>query len=221
MYDHRVYRLARSLSVCKFTALGILTAIKQLIPDPSGLTPQDVADVIGWQGEPVELSRGLQEAGIFCKPPTATRVLPGFEAMQELAGPNTNKPKPAKPAKPKKNPLATTPEFEEFWRYYPRKIAKTEAYPAYERAIARLIEMGDQAPHDTLLEAVRLHADAMVGTSLRFVPRPTTWLNQGRWTDVPEHTAAAVDRREAAPVNRRAEAMERMRVKFGGDKKTG
>lgn len=61
--------------------------------------------------------------------------------------------------------------FEKWWAAYPRKEAKGRA----ERAYAKALELADSA---TLLDAL----NRSWGTK-KWIPHPTTWLNDKRWLD--------------------------------------
>lgn len=80
---------------------------------------------------------------------------------------------------PKKN--GYSPEFEEFWRVYPRGEAKKAAYEAYQKAVKQ------GATSETILQAIFRQAPKM---KLRpeYIPYAQKWLNQGRYEDrdVPE-----------------------------------
>lgn len=77
------------------------------------------------------------------------------------------------------------PGFAEFWTAYPRKAAKAKALAAYAKAIRSGVTV------EQLIEAIkaqRLPEKAANG-EMQYVPHPSTWLNQERWTDLPEHVA--------------------------------
>ena len=77
--------------------------------------------------------------------------------------------------------LKYTAEFEAWWAAYPRKSGKVAAFEAYKRAKKKI---GPGAP-EKLASAVASLSKAMAGKEERFIPHPTTWLNQGRWDDEP------------------------------------
>lgn len=77
--------------------------------------------------------------------------------------------------------LKYTAEFEAWWAAYPRKSGKVAAFEAYKRAKKKI---GPGAT-EKLSSAVADLAKAMAGREERFIPHPTTWLNQGRWDDEP------------------------------------
>ena len=82
------------------------------------------------------------------------------------------------PPQPKRKPKTMgSPEFEEFFRAYPRPTAKQAAIQAYNKAVPGVIL------HRDLMTACRKFATAMKGRDPQFVPHPATWLNQGRWDD--------------------------------------
>lgn len=69
-----------------------------------------------------------------------------------------------------------TDKFEEFWKEYPKKVGKREAYRAFKKV---------KAPLPDLLDAVRKQKRSAMWAKEngRFIPNPATWLNQGRWED--------------------------------------
>ena len=82
--------------------------------------------------------------------------------------------------------------FEQFWSAYPNKTGKRKASAAFAAAAKRI---GGGRAHEFLLASVV--AQAVVwrakGVEGRFIPHPTTWLNQGRYDD-----PAVAKRRDAA-----------------------
>lgn len=79
-----------------------------------------------------------------------------------------------------RRPRATPPEpkgFAEFWNHYPAKVGKAAARKAWPRAVAQA--GGDPDEIIVALKA-RLH---LFPDEERFIPNPSTWLNQGRWED--------------------------------------
>jgi hypothetical protein len=68
-----------------------------------------------------------------------------------------------------------TEDFEEFWKHYPRKIEKADAFKAWKATIKHT------AP-DTLIRAVRAYRFPADPT---FVKYPAVWLRKGAWEDVP------------------------------------
>jgi hypothetical protein len=80
-------------------------------------------------------------------------------------------------------------KFDEFWEIYPRKVGKDAARRSWEKAI----KAGADPDHVIwgakayVRDPIRRNADP------KFTAHPSTWLNQGRWTDeaTPEQTANA------------------------------
>ncbi len=68
-------------------------------------------------------------------------------------------------------------EFEAFWKEYPRKIAKAEAYRVWKKA------------NLPALDVVLLAISKQKGCKQwkqdggKYIPHPSTWINQGRWDD--------------------------------------
>lgn len=76
--------------------------------------------------------------------------------------------------------------FEEWWKVYPRKVGKKLAAKKYEEALK-------EASEAQLLAGARQIATAVAeGEDRKYVPHPTTWLNQGRWDDEDPKTAQAL-----------------------------
>ena len=69
--------------------------------------------------------------------------------------------------------------FAAFWRAYPRKVAKTNAFRAFAKVLAKGVTL------DTLLAAIakQKRSQQWQKDAGRFIPHPATWLNQERWND--------------------------------------
>lgn len=98
-------------------------------------------------------------------------------------------PKPQEPPSTLRNPqvsrdAAAADGFEAWWRAYPRKVGRDAARKAFAAALRR------GATGAELLIALARQRWPAEG---RFIPHPTTWLNQGRWADDPA-AAAPPDR---------------------------
>jgi hypothetical protein len=76
---------------------------------------------------------------------------------------------------PIKNPSDV---FEEFWKVYPRHVAKTAARTKF-LAIAKTVDV------DLVLAGARRFAEDPNLPETKYIPHPTTWLNGGRWDDDP------------------------------------
>jgi hypothetical protein len=75
-----------------------------------------------------------------------------------------------------------TQDFDEFWKLYPRKVAKGDARKAWEQTAAI------RPPIDKLLKAVicARASEQWRKDDGNFVPYPATWLRAERWDDVHE-----------------------------------
>ena len=87
--------------------------------------------------------------------------------------------------------------FERFWEMYPRKEGKMKAKEAYIRS--------DVDSH-VILQALQrqMSQEQWQRDGGRFIPYPSTWLNQRRWEDEPNTKASArkPDAKEIAAVRR-------------------
>ena len=68
--------------------------------------------------------------------------------------------------------------FEQWWKTYPRRVAKGAARKAYAGALRKTHPR-------TLQEAVERYAADPNLPEAQYVPHPATWLNQERWSDGP------------------------------------
>ena len=71
-----------------------------------------------------------------------------------------------------------SPGFEDFYAAYPRKVGRTAAEKAFEKAL-------DSAPSEVIIEAARKLASDPNLPEKQFIPHPATWLNRGGWDDEP------------------------------------
>jgi len=69
-------------------------------------------------------------------------------------------------------------EFDEWYRHYPRKVARGAAEKAYRTA-------RKEVSADVLLAGVLQYAAQRQGKNPEYTPYPATWLNSRRWTDEP------------------------------------
>lgn len=79
--------------------------------------------------------------------------------------------------------------FDIFWEAYPRKVGKLNAVNAWNKAVSA----GVMPSIDALVDAVRAQCASQQWQKEggQFIPHPATWLNNQRWTDVPD---TAVDK---------------------------
>ena len=75
--------------------------------------------------------------------------------------------------------IASGAAFDAFWKAYPRKVGKGKALESWIKK---------SPPLDKCLRTLSLlvQTDQWRREEGRFIPHPATWLNQGRWDDVPE-----------------------------------
>lgn len=75
-------------------------------------------------------------------------------------------------------------DFDSFWTLYPEKVGKDAALKAWNKRK----KAGDLPALEVLVEAIGRYINAKPAD--RAYCNPSTWLNQGRWQDVPSSTAA-------------------------------
>lgn len=92
------------------------------------------------------------------------------------------KAQPAPVRTPRSRPIRTPmdTDFEQFWQAYPKKIGKKDALKAWLKAT-------DKPAMVDILHAVEQSkkSEQWTKNNGQFIPNPSTWLNQGRWTDQP------------------------------------
>jgi hypothetical protein len=83
--------------------------------------------------------------------------------------------------------------FDDFWRAYPKKVARTDAMRAFERA-ARL------TPVTEIIRGATRYAAERAGEDTRYTKHPATWLNKGCWSDPPINSREHVEARLSANI---------------------
>ncbi len=86
-----------------------------------------------------------------------------------------------------------TPAFLQFWQAYPKRVAKDAAFKAW------LSRRDDLPAIEILLDILERHkqSEQWLRDEGKYIPYPSTWLNQGRWLDV-EGTNSNANRPEWA-----------------------
>ena len=74
-----------------------------------------------------------------------------------------------------------TEQFEHFWKSYPRRIGKGAARKAFEKALKL-------ATVEEIMTGLHRQIPYYQSREQQFIPHPTTWLNQERWSDDPQPT---------------------------------
>ena len=90
-------------------------------------------------------------------------------------------------------PTAIEVRFAEFWKEYPKKVAKATALKAWKR-LKPTAEL-----HDAIMHALdeQKRTEQWRRENGRFIPNPATWLNGGYWeNEVEEVTVDEADRRD-------------------------
>ena len=79
--------------------------------------------------------------------------------------------------------------FDEFWKAYPRKVAKPNAEKAWKK-IKPDLDLAKQ-----ILRAIEVQkdSDSWKKDSGAFIPHPATWLNSERWNDESGNSSTSKD----------------------------
>jgi len=67
-------------------------------------------------------------------------------------------------------------QFEEFWKLYPRKLAKKKAEESFKKAV-KVVDSKD------IIAGLKKYLTVWAGKEHDFIPHASTWLNQHRWED--------------------------------------
>lgn len=94
------------------------------------------------------------------------------------------------PTRPKKTSSSySDADFAAFWTAYPRKAGKPAAAKAWQAAIKRGVDP------QYLITTTERFAELSAATDPKFIPHPTTWLNQERYNDVDTPAASPAPRK--------------------------
>jgi hypothetical protein len=72
-------------------------------------------------------------------------------------------------------------DFLEFWKSYPKKVGKDEAWRAWKK------RNGSKPSIEIIVNAVEMQkkSNQWIRDGGQYIPNPATWINQGRWADEP------------------------------------
>ena len=105
----------------------------------------------------------------------------GRKGGRPKKGEGTSEPVKSTPKKAVKTAQKANPAeawFEEFWKAYPRKVAKPTARAKF------LTKCKDEETFNKIMLGLGIAKKGW--TDPQYIPHPTTWLNQERWTDDPQ-----------------------------------
>ncbi len=74
------------------------------------------------------------------------------------------------------NATPGTSSFDDFWKIWPRKVARKAAEKAWRSAVKR-------SPYETIIAAAASYAASREGKDQTFTAHASTWLNGDRWED--------------------------------------
>jgi hypothetical protein len=86
-------------------------------------------------------------------------------------------------------------QFESFWTTYPRRIGKGAARKSFEKALKL-------ESFDGIMSGLRRQLAYYSSKEQQFIPHPTTWLNQERWSDEPQLIQSNTGKRTIADAAR-------------------
>ncbi len=92
------------------------------------------------------------------------------------------------PIEDQKHLVTGVTDFESFWKFYPRKVSKSEALKAWNKI----------NPDQQLIASICAGLAKYLGSADwakddgQFIPHASTWLNQARWNDSPKPASNVV-----------------------------
>ena len=119
--------------------------------------------------------------GQMDSPYRANGIAPEGEPIPDINTDIINNP-PIPPKGKNAQLTATDADFERFWKAYPNKTGKEYARKCFAKVTENV---------NTLIEAVERQKtwDRWTKEGGKFIPNPSTWLNQKRWEDEPPQEA--------------------------------
>lgn len=81
-------------------------------------------------------------------------------------------------SQPNRSPAHAGSDFDTFWQTYPRKIDQPSARAAWAKATR-------DTPPELILAGLAINLPALTSSGAQFIPKPSTWLRNQRWTDDP------------------------------------
>lgn len=81
--------------------------------------------------------------------------------------------------------VKTTPDFEAFWKVYPRRDKKVSAFDAFTKIVGGKHKKIEATPARIIIAGAKAFAEyvAREGLERQFVALPASWLNEARWAD--------------------------------------
>jgi hypothetical protein len=98
--------------------------------------------------------------------------------------------------------------FDAFWSVYPRRVGKGAARKSFEKALKI-------ASADEIMSGLRRQLPYYSTREHQFIPHPSTWLNQERWSDDPQPVRSNTGRRTIADAARDLASYDYSRDAFG------
>jgi len=110
----------------------------------------------------------------------------------ELGFPRTRKQKTNALSTNNKNALSTNNkkyicenDFKKFWELYPKKTDKGKSLKAWINLCTQLNKKQFRPEWRVIKKAILLQKETERWSNIKFIPNPTTWINQYRWLDDP------------------------------------
>lgn len=144
----------------------------------SGLLRKGDPDAGEWVTPVQERVTQMQKKGVTVSPDSPLHP-PSLHTSEEHTAANTNDAGLMRERGGPRGPAAPWPEdaFDQWWKLYPNKIAKPYAKTCFSK-----IEEAGGIEFDTLMEGTRRYVNKKDD---RPWCNPSTFINQGRWTDEP------------------------------------
>lgn len=134
--------------------------------------------------------KGLEPEPDFPEP---AKPYPANPVLNNINGKNNNNKEDLPAAAVIQDKYITPGMFEKFWKLYPKKVDKGKALTKWEK----LCRTPSGKPKwVTIKKAIFAQIQSERWQDPKFIPYPTTWLNQQRWLDDPEEMKELTRRTE-------------------------
>ena len=118
---------------------------------------------------------------------------PGLIILNNKKTNNKNTYSPENEIKTPPNGKITPSQFDKFWKHYPKKIDKGKALTKW-KGICSKTNKSEIPTLQIIIRAIREQKKSERWQDPKYIPHPTTWLNQSRWLDDPEQMQSFDDR---------------------------
>jgi hypothetical protein len=113
-------------------------------------------------------------------------AIPNMEKLGLIILNNKNNKNKNINSSPEEDDFIQISQFEKFWRIYPRKVDKGKTFTKWTNMCSQKKGSNKRPRWSVIKLAILKQKKSERWKDIRFIPHPTTWLNQCRWLDDPK-----------------------------------